>query len=163
MRLKCPPFNFVFSTATFFNFSVSKGPPLTLLKSRLVISGIKRYIRTFEVIFEPYCAFVRRERRSENRGFSWKRPTHISNLRFLSLVYGSNFRRCRLLFLEIWMFSKDIQKFRRGCNSVWRLRLRLISLSHNWPSSDALWSKLKLVFILKSWSSFFSISWWIVP
>ena len=59
-------------------FFFFKGTPLILLKFPLVISGVKRYIRTFDVISELYCVSVRRRRRFENRSFSSKRPTHIS-------------------------------------------------------------------------------------
>ena len=101
MRLKGPPFHFFFGAMRFFaNFSCLKRTPSILLKSRLVISGIKRHIRTFDVISDLYCIFVRRRRRSENKSFSWKLPTHISNLRFLSLRYGADFRRSRLVTLS---------------------------------------------------------------
>ena len=42
-----------------------------------VISGIKCYIRIFDVISELYCVLLRWWRRFENRCFSCKRPTHI--------------------------------------------------------------------------------------
>ena len=95
------PLSFFFGAVRFFaNFSCLKRTPSILLESSLVISGIKRYIRTFDVIPELYCIFVRRRRRSENGSFSRKLPTHISNLRFLSLRYGTDFRRSRLVTLS---------------------------------------------------------------
>ena len=62
--------SFIFSALRLFlKIFVSKGPPLILLKSPLVISGIKRYIRNFDLIPELYCVFVRRRWRSKNRSF----------------------------------------------------------------------------------------------
>ena len=52
---------------TFEIFLSSKCPPSILLKSALVISGVKRYIRTFDAISELFCVFVKR--RSENEFF----------------------------------------------------------------------------------------------
>ena len=64
------PFQFLFGAVRFFlKIFPSKVPPSILLKSPFVISGVKRYIRTFDVISELYCAFVRWRRRFENRSF----------------------------------------------------------------------------------------------
>ena len=50
-------------------FSVFKGSPSILLKSFLVTSGVKRHIRTLDVIPELYCVSLRMRRRLENRSF----------------------------------------------------------------------------------------------
>ena len=53
----CPPYNFFPYCATIFEkFLSPNGPPLILLEYSLVISGVKRYIRTFDVISELYFA-----------------------------------------------------------------------------------------------------------
>ena len=54
----------------FRTFLSPKVSPSILLKSPLVTSGVKRYIRTFDVISELLCVLVRRVRRFENRRFS---------------------------------------------------------------------------------------------
>ena len=48
-------------------------------KSKLLqrVPGVKRYIRTFDVISELYWVLLRMRQRFENRSFSWKRPNHI--------------------------------------------------------------------------------------
>ena len=54
-----------------FEFFCLQRFPLSIsLKSSLVISGVKRYIGTFDVISELYCILLRRRRRFKNRSFS---------------------------------------------------------------------------------------------
>ena len=56
----------------FFEIVLSpKGPPSILLKSSLVLSGMKCYNRTFDVISELYRVLVKRRRRFKNES-----PTH---------------------------------------------------------------------------------------
>ena len=55
-----------------------KGPPFDFNEAPLVFSGIKRYIRTFDHIYELYSVLVRKRRMFENRSLPWKRPTHFS-------------------------------------------------------------------------------------
>ena len=66
---RVPPFNCFRHCATFFELLSPKGPPSILLKFSLAISGVKRYIRTFDVISELHCVLERRQR-FENRSFS---------------------------------------------------------------------------------------------
>ena len=74
---RVPPFSFYFLNVTYKTGSFgavkllsSKCPPTILLKSPVVMSRVKRYIRTFDVISKLYCVFVRKRRRSENKNFS---------------------------------------------------------------------------------------------
>ena len=48
-------------------------------------------------------------RRSENSSFSWKRPTHISNLRFLSVRYSADLCRSRLVILHVDYWCSNLQ------------------------------------------------------
>ena len=67
-RLKGVPLSVFFRNCeTFFrkHFLPSKGPPSLLLKSPLVIFGVKRYIRTFDVISEQCFVLVRFSKEAE--------------------------------------------------------------------------------------------------
>ena len=81
-----------------------------------LISEVKRFIRTFDVISELFCVLLRRRRMFEKiRSFSWKRPTHLSKLRFLSLRYSAYFRRSRSfttvsrICVQFWMVAKILK------------------------------------------------------
>ena len=73
-RLKGFPFNYfsVFWHCGFFsNFFVSKASKFFQNYGNLdVKSGVKRYIRIFDVISELYCVILWRTRRFDNRSFS---------------------------------------------------------------------------------------------
>ena len=70
----------------FVEIFLSPKDPSILLKSLLLISEVKRYIRVFDVISELYCVLLRRRRMFGNKSFSRNRPTHIlRTVRFLSL------------------------------------------------------------------------------
>ena len=82
-RLKGPFSNFFSALKLFRKKMTPKGPPSILLKCPLVISGEKRYIRTFDVISELYCVLLRRRRRFENRRISRKTScAHFKNCAF---------------------------------------------------------------------------------
>ena len=58
MRLKDPLFPFFWYCETFFRKDfVFKWPPFDFIEVPLVISGVKRYIRIFDVISELYYLF----------------------------------------------------------------------------------------------------------
>ena len=52
---KGPPLNFFIFKRNIQNRTRLEGPLSILLKFPLVLSGVKRYIRTFDVISELYC------------------------------------------------------------------------------------------------------------
>ena len=98
-----------------------------------VISWVKRYIRIFDVISELYSVLPRRRRRFEKRSHLGQHaisevwdvtprnkldfqktqrvpPFTISiSLSFLSLRYGADFRRSRLVISYIWILSVHIR------------------------------------------------------
>ena len=96
-RLKGPPFSFFSALGIFFISLSPKGPLSILLEYLLVMPGVKRYIRTFDVISELYCVLIRRRRRFENRSF----PTHILKTALFEPRYSADFGRSRLVFLYI--------------------------------------------------------------
>ena len=97
--------NFFGTVRFFLKFFCLQRVLFDFIEVPLVISGVKGYIRTFDVISELYCVLIRRRCRFENRSFSRKHLTYISNLRLLSLRYSADFRRSRLV------------QFNRGTNN----------------------------------------------
>ena len=61
MRLKSLLSIFFGVVRLFFDFFVFKGVPVDFNQVPLVISGVKRYIRTSDVLSELYCVFVSRK------------------------------------------------------------------------------------------------------
>ena len=72
-QCKGSPFHFL-ALWDFFRilFCLQRVPRSNLLKSPLVISELKRYVRTFDVISEQYCVLLRRMWRFENKSFPMK-------------------------------------------------------------------------------------------
>ena len=121
-----------FSSDIRFSKYISTNIFLNTIRNLNVISGVKRYIRIFDVISEVYSVLLRRrlafvpaaisellKRFPSTEGFLWvnlfceffmkKRHEHILKiLHFLSLRYSTDFGRSRLVSFKVCFRMKYI-------------------------------------------------------